>query len=136
MDCPADHRGLSLGYCTAISATGSGSIYGAVFQARVKNLGIEEVKIAPRNPWQNPYCERVIGSIRRDALDHVIVLNERIYAVYFNLMSSTTTIGGRIDHWRWMHRNHGPFNHRTWARSRSFRKSAVCIIIMSDEQLE
>jgi hypothetical protein len=40
-------------------------------------MDIEEVKIAPRSPWQNPYCERVIGSIRRDALDHVIVLNER-----------------------------------------------------------
>jgi putative transposase len=52
------------------------SIYGAAFQQRVKNLGIEEVKIAPRSPWQNPYCERVIGSIRRDALDHVIVLHE------------------------------------------------------------
>ena len=40
-------------------------------------MGIEEVKLAPRSPWQNPYCQRVIGSIRRDVLDHVIVLNER-----------------------------------------------------------
>ncbi|PON19130.1 integrase [Candidatus Entotheonella serta] len=40
-------------------------------------MGIEEVKTAPRSPWQNPYCERVIGSIHRDALDHVIVLNDR-----------------------------------------------------------
>jgi transposase InsO family protein len=40
-------------------------------------MGIDEVKIAPRSPWHNPYCERVIGSIRRDALDHEIVLNER-----------------------------------------------------------
>jgi putative transposase len=53
------------------------SIYGTAFQSRVENMGIEEVKIAPQSPWQNPYCERVIGSIRRDALDHVIVLNER-----------------------------------------------------------
>jgi putative transposase len=52
------------------------AIYGAAFQNRVGNLGIKEVKIAPRSPWQNPYCERLIGSIRRDALDHVIVLNE------------------------------------------------------------
>ena len=36
----------------------------------------EEVKSAPRSPWQNPYAERLIGSIRRDCLDHVIVLNE------------------------------------------------------------
>jgi transposase InsO family protein len=49
----------------------------AAFQSRVENMGIEEVKIAPQSPWQNPYCERLIGSIRRDALDHVIVLNEK-----------------------------------------------------------
>jgi len=53
------------------------AIYGEVFQDRVDHMGIEEVKIAPRSPWQNPYCERVIGSIRRDALDHVSILNER-----------------------------------------------------------
>ena len=53
------------------------AIYSIAFQSRVKNLGIEEVKIAPRSPWQNPYCERLIGSIRRDVLDHVIVLNDR-----------------------------------------------------------
>jgi len=53
------------------------AIYGTAYQSRVKNLGMEEVKIAPRSPWQNPYCERVIGSIRREVLDHVIVLNAR-----------------------------------------------------------
>jgi putative transposase len=36
-----------------------------------------EVLIAPRAPWQNPFAERVIGSIRRECLDHVIVINER-----------------------------------------------------------
>jgi transposase InsO family protein len=51
-------------------------IYGDPFRQRVHNMGIEEVLIAPRSPWQNPYVERVIGSIRRDMLDHVIVLNE------------------------------------------------------------
>jgi hypothetical protein len=56
---------------------GRDAIYGAEFQNRVGNLGIDEVKIAPRSPWQNPYCERVIGSIRREVLDDVIVLNER-----------------------------------------------------------
>ena len=44
---------------------------------RIESLGIEEVIAAPRAPWQNPFAERVIGSIRRDCLDHVIVLNER-----------------------------------------------------------
>ena len=40
-------------------------------------MGIEEVLTAPRSPWQNAFVERLIGSIRRDCLDHVIVLNER-----------------------------------------------------------
>jgi putative transposase len=52
-------------------------IYGERFRERIANMGIEEVVIAPRSPWQNPYCERLIGSIRRECLDHVIVLNER-----------------------------------------------------------
>lgn len=51
-------------------------MYGEHFRQRVGNMGIAEVLIAPRSPWQNPYVERVIGSIRRDLLDHVIVLNE------------------------------------------------------------
>ncbi len=53
------------------------AIYGDMVQRRIKSLGIEEVVTAPRSPWQNPFCERVIGSIRRDCLDHVIVINER-----------------------------------------------------------
>jgi putative transposase len=53
------------------------SVYGSHFQQRVTNLGLEEVKIAPCSPWQNPYVERVIGSIRQDGLEHVMVLNER-----------------------------------------------------------
>jgi putative transposase len=52
-------------------------IYGDYFTERVEGMGIEEVLIAARSPWQNPYCERVIGSIRRECLDHMIVLNER-----------------------------------------------------------
>ena len=62
-------------------------IYGVYFQNRVKSLGIEEVPTAPRSPWQNPYCERVLGSIRRECLNHVIVLDEahlkRILTAYF-----------------------------------------------------
>jgi putative transposase len=51
-------------------------IYGAVFQRRLAGMGIAEVVAAPASPWQNPYVERVIGSIRRECLDHVVVLNE------------------------------------------------------------
>jgi putative transposase len=63
-------------------------IYGDHFTKRVKDMGIEEVLIAPCSPWQNPYCERVIGSIRRECLVHLIVLNEkhlhRILTDYFD----------------------------------------------------
>ena len=50
--------------------------YGAEFRQRVKGIGIVEVLTAPRSPWQNPFAERVIGTIRRELLDHVIILNE------------------------------------------------------------
>ncbi len=52
-------------------------VYGQGFRTRVERMGIEEVLTAPRSPWQNPYAERMIGSIRRECLDHVIVLGER-----------------------------------------------------------
>jgi len=62
------------------------SIYGEVFRQSVEQMGIEEVLIAPRSLWENPYAERVIGSIRRECLDHLIVLDEdhlrRILAEY------------------------------------------------------
>ena len=58
-------------------------------------MGIEEVLIAPRSPWQNPFVERVIGSIRRECLDHVIVLNERhlrrILRLYFEYYHESRT---------------------------------------------
>jgi len=62
-------------------------IYGKYFRRRMKNLGINEVLTAARSPWQNPYVERLIGSIRRECLDHIIVLHEqhlcRILRCYF-----------------------------------------------------
>ena len=53
------------------------AIYGGEFCRRVKTMGIQEVRIAARSPWQSPYVERVIGTLRRELLDHVIVLGER-----------------------------------------------------------
>lgn len=52
-------------------------IYGVSFRRRVRSVGIEEVITSPRSPWQNPYAERPIGTLRRECLDHVIVLHER-----------------------------------------------------------
>ena len=51
--------------------------YGQRFHERVQAMGIEEVITAPRSPWQNPYVERLIGSIRRECLDHIVIFNER-----------------------------------------------------------
>jgi putative transposase len=53
------------------------SIYGLEFQTRACSLGLEQKLIAPRSPWQNPFVERLIGSIRRECLDHVLVLHAR-----------------------------------------------------------
>jgi len=66
-------------------------VYGLAFRDRVKALDIEEVVIAPHSPWQNPYAERVIGTLRRECLDHVVVLGEahlrrilRHYVYYYH----------------------------------------------------
>jgi hypothetical protein len=53
------------------------AIYGAPFRRRVASMGIGEVISSPSSPWQNPCAERLIGSIRRECLDHVIVRGER-----------------------------------------------------------
>jgi putative transposase len=52
-------------------------VYGHAFRHRAKGMGIREVLTAPQSPWQNPFVERLIGSIRRECLDHVLVLSER-----------------------------------------------------------
>ena len=52
-------------------------IYGRAFTARVEGMGIEEVRTSARSPWQNCYVERVICSIRRECLNHTIVINSR-----------------------------------------------------------
>jgi len=52
-------------------------IFGESFRRRVASLGVEEILIAPRSPWQNAYAERFIGSLRRECLDHLLVLNEQ-----------------------------------------------------------
>jgi transposase InsO family protein len=51
-------------------------VCGLTFRERVKALGIEEVVISPHSPWQRPYLERVIGILRRECLDHAVVLGE------------------------------------------------------------
>ena len=52
-------------------------IYGSVFVQRLEGMGIQQKLISPRSPWQSPYVERLVGSIRRECLDRVIVFHER-----------------------------------------------------------
>jgi transposase InsO family protein len=76
-------------------------IYGSYFQQRVSNMGIRQILISPRSPWQNPYAERVIGSLRRECLNHVIVLSEshlrkilRGYVAYYNNARAHSSLDG------------------------------------------
>jgi transposase InsO family protein len=71
------------------------SVYEGSFHERVQGMGVHEVLTAPRSPWQNAYLERLIGSIRRECLDHVIVINEsslrRILKSYFTYYGRSRT---------------------------------------------
>ena len=70
-------------------------IYGECFQDRLRDLGTAEVLTAPQSPWKNPFAESLIGSIRQECLDHVIVLGEqhlrRILRRYFEYYQESRT---------------------------------------------
>jgi transposase InsO family protein len=51
--------------------------YGEVFSQRVRAMGIRDRRTSPRSPWQNGYVERLIGSIRRECVDHIVLLGEQ-----------------------------------------------------------
>jgi transposase InsO family protein len=79
-------------------------IYGAVVTGRLRAMGIRDKPIAPASPWQNGFAERLIGSIRRECLDHIIVLGEahlrRIlisYAAYYNSQNASIVAQGCAD---------------------------------------
>jgi transposase InsO family protein len=66
-------------------------VFGSAVTQRMRAMGIRDKPIAPRSPWQNGFAERLIGSIRRECLDHIIVFGEthlrqvlRTYAIYYN----------------------------------------------------
>jgi len=71
------------------------SIYGDEVRLRISSMGIEDLLTAPRSPWQNPYVERLIGSIRRDCLNHFVILNakhlKRALASYFGYYHGSRT---------------------------------------------
>ena len=64
-------------------------------------MGIRDRLTAPRSPWQNGYIERLIGSIRRECLDHVVVFGEahlcrvlKAYVSYYNAVRTVPVLGG------------------------------------------
>jgi transposase InsO family protein len=74
-------------------------IYGTVVIRRLRAMGIRDKPTAPASPWQNGFAERLIGSIRRECLDHVIVLGEphlrrilKSYARYYNRASEHPSV--------------------------------------------
>jgi hypothetical protein len=81
-------------------------IYGAVVTRRMRAMGIRDKPIAPASPWQNAFAERLIGSIRRECVDHIIVLGEahlrpilKFYARYYSMLA---TIMRRGRTWPWI----------------------------------
>jgi Integrase core domain len=91
---------------THVAVLRQNSVYGHAFRHRVTGMGIRDVLTAPQSPWQNPFAERLIGSIRRECLDHVLV--------YLSLDKDAPT-DGRL-------------SRRNSARSSRCPKSAACII--------
>jgi transposase InsO family protein len=67
--------------------------YGPAFRHRLRAMGITEVITAPRSPWQNPYAERLIGSIRRECLDHVIGDGAQVEG---SVIAQDVTVCGRV----------------------------------------
>ena len=70
-------------------------VFGEDFVRRVESMDIKQVLISARSPWQNPYVERIIGSIRRECVDHTIIFNERhlrrVLREYFKYYHSSRT---------------------------------------------
>jgi transposase InsO family protein len=76
MDSTANARSVPFDSAPRYLLRDRGGIYGEEFRRQVKIMNINEVLSAPRSPWQRAYVERLIGSIRRECLDHVIIFGE------------------------------------------------------------
>ena len=102
------------------------AIFGDEFRQQVTDLGIHEVLSTPRSPWQRAYVERVIGSIRRECLDHVIVFHES---------SLRRILGSYLDYYHRSRRtrpNRDRFNRRKQGEWWLWPRSEGCIIATND----
>src|SRR6201995_4809282 len=91
------------------------AVYGDVFIRRLRAMGIRDRPTAPRSPWQNGYCKRAIGSIRRECLDHVVVFGERHFAICWDLTRATIMSCVHIYPWGRMRQYRAPL--RGWGTS-------------------
>jgi len=107
--------------------------FGPAYTRRIRAMGIRDHPTAPRSPWQNGHVERLIGSIRRESLDHLIVFDEaQLRRVLKNYVSYYNE-SGRTSHWTRMRRIFG--DRRSSAPSLQSQFSVVCITIMSGFRL-
>lgn len=108
--------------------------YGKNFRRRVEAMGIVEVITAPRSPWQNAYVERIIGSIRRECLDHLVIFNERhlrrVFTSYLDYYHRT----GPIFHWTRIALSSGRYRRPRSEKSSLSPNSVVCTIATSASQ--
>jgi transposase InsO family protein len=81
--------------------------YGSLFVRRVRSLGIRDHPTSARSPWQNGHAERLIGSIRRECLDHIVVTGEqhlrhilKCYMEYYNAVRTHLSLGKDAPIWR------------------------------------
>jgi hypothetical protein len=90
LDHSASPRSVSRRSCARYLIRDRDGVHGDQFRARLREMGIREVFTAPQSPWQDAFAERLIGSIRRECLDHVIALGEKhlrgILRRYFEIL--------------------------------------------------
>jgi len=102
-------------------------IYRREFRVRIRSLNIEEILCAPTRPSQRSYVERLMGSVRRDCLDHVIVLGEghlRVILKSYSTIITAAELTSGSPRTRW---TPGRFNPQHWGPSSNFLSSEVSI---------
>src|SRR3979490_615091 len=106
MDFAPAHRGLWLESSAAIHDRDA--LYGDVFIRRLRAMSIRDRPTVARSPWQNGYCERAIGSIRRECLDHVVVFGERHLRHLLRSYAESIMASGHVNRTyrpnTWLHR--------------------------------
>src|SRR5262245_65436102 len=97
---PPAHGSLRMGPSANVPARDRDHVYGQAFIGRMRAMGIRDQPTSPRSPWQNAYAERLIGSIRRECVDHIVVFGERhlrhallSYMNYYNEARTHLSLG-------------------------------------------